>query len=57
MIHKKAPNLADELLNRLLFGTSAVTALQQGGLLDEVKKGVGRVGIERRDGPKFRRQS
>jgi putative transposase len=38
MARRKAPHIADELLDRLLSGTDAATALQQGGLLEELKK-------------------
>jgi len=40
MARRKAPHIADELLDRLLSGTDAATALQQGGLLDELKKAL-----------------
>ena len=40
MARRKAPHIADELLGRLLSGTDAATALQQGGLLDELKKAL-----------------
>ena len=35
MARRKAPHIADELLDHLLSGTDAATALQQGGVLDE----------------------
>jgi putative transposase len=40
MARRKAPYIADELLDRLLSGTDAATALQQGGLLDELKRAL-----------------
>src|SRR6478672_10014236 len=40
MARRKAPHIADEFLDRLLSGTDAATALQQGGLLDELKKAL-----------------
>src|SRR5919206_3140761 len=40
MARRKAPPIADELLDQLLSGTDAATALQQGGLLDELKKAL-----------------
>jgi putative transposase len=40
MTRRKAPHIADELLDRFLSGTDAATALQQGGLLDELKKAL-----------------
>ncbi|TDH56060.1 IS256 family transposase [Dankookia rubra] len=40
MARRKAPHIADELLDRLLRGTDAATALQQGGLLNELKKAL-----------------
>src|SRR3954470_3056266 len=40
MARRKAPHIADELLDQLLSGTDAATALQQGGLLDELKKAL-----------------
>ena len=40
MARRKAPHIADELLDQLLSGTDAATALQQGGLLDELKKSL-----------------
>jgi len=40
MARRKAPHIADELLDRLLSGTDAAAALQQGGLLDELKKAL-----------------
>ncbi len=40
MARRKAPHIADELLDQLLSGTDAAAALQQGGLLDELKKAL-----------------
>ena len=40
MARRKTPHIADELLDQLLSGTDAATALQQGGLLDELKKAL-----------------
>src|SRR4051795_7470563 len=40
MARRKAPHIADELLDQLLSGTDAATALQQGDLLDELKKAL-----------------
>ena len=40
MTRRKAPHIADELLDQLLSGTDAAAALQQGGLLDELKKAL-----------------
>src|SRR3954464_6578363 len=40
MARRKAPHIADELLDHLLSGTDAAAALQQGGLLDELKKAL-----------------
>ena len=38
MARRKAPYIADELLDQLLSGTDAAAALQQGGLLDELRR-------------------
>ena len=40
MARRKTPHIADELLDQLLSGTDAAAALQQGGLLDELKKAL-----------------
>src|ERR671921_92466 len=40
MARRKAPHIADELLDQLLSGTDAAAALQQGGLLDDLKKAL-----------------
>jgi putative transposase len=40
MARRKAPHIADELLDQFLSGTDAAAALQQGGLLDELKKAL-----------------
>jgi hypothetical protein len=40
MARRKAPYISDELLDRLLSGTDAAAALQQGGLLDGLKKAL-----------------
>jgi putative transposase len=40
MARRKAPHIADELLDQFLSGTDAATALQQGGLLDALKKAL-----------------
>jgi putative transposase len=40
MARRKAPHIPDELLDQLLSGTDAAAALQQGGLLDELKKAL-----------------
>jgi putative transposase len=40
MARRKAPHIANELLDQLLSGTDAAAALQQGGLLDELKKAL-----------------
>jgi putative transposase len=40
MARRKAPYISDELLDQLLSGTDAAAALQQGGLLDGLKKAL-----------------
>jgi putative transposase len=45
MARRKAPHITDELLDQLLSGTDAATALQQGGLLDEMKKALAERGL------------
>ena len=40
MARRKVPRIADELLDQLLSGTDAAAALQQGGLLDDLKKAL-----------------
>jgi hypothetical protein len=40
MARRKAPHIADESLDQFLSGTDAAAALQQGGLLDELKKAL-----------------
>src|SRR4051794_41739059 len=40
MARRKLPHVADEVLDQLLSGTDAAAALQQGGLLDELKKAL-----------------
>jgi putative transposase len=40
MARRKAPYIPDELLNQLLSGIDPTAALQQGGLLDELKKAL-----------------
>src|SRR3712207_3761439 len=40
MARRKAPHIPNELLDQLLSGTDAAAALQQGGLLDDLKKAL-----------------
>lgn len=40
MSQRKAPSIPAELLDQLLAGTDAATALDQGGLLDALKKAL-----------------
>jgi putative transposase len=40
MARRKAPHIADEVLDQLLAGTDAAAALQEGGLLDGLKKAL-----------------
>src|SRR5919107_6108421 len=40
MARRKAPHIPNELLDQLLSGTDAAAALQQGGLLDGLKKAL-----------------
>ena len=40
MARRKAPHIADEVLDRLLAGTDAAAALQEGGLLDGLEKAL-----------------
>ena len=40
MARRKAPHIADELLDQLLSGTDPAAALQQGGLLEGLKKAL-----------------
>jgi putative transposase len=40
MARRKAPQIADEVLDQLLSGTAASAAFDQGGLLDQLKKAL-----------------
>src|SRR5215213_1435545 len=40
MARRKAPHIPDDVLDQLLSGTDAAAALQQGGLLDALKKAL-----------------
>src|SRR3712207_5946717 len=40
MARRKAPHVPDEVLDQLLSGTDAAAALQEGGLLDGLKKAL-----------------
>ena len=40
MARRKAPQIADEVLDQLLSGTAASAAFEHGGLLDQMKKAL-----------------